>query len=87
MTQEAFEKAKAILARIAELEKKGEKIPDVKSVRISVSYNGVSFVDASTTLSQEVIDEYKNTIADDCNKTNSGIKETISNLYSEFFSL
>jgi hypothetical protein len=87
MTQEAFEKAKAILARIAELEKKGEKIPDVKSVRISVSYNGVSFVDASTTLSQEVIDEYKNTIAEDCNKNNSGIKETISNLYREFFSL
>ena len=87
MTQEAFEKAKAILARIAELEKKGEKIPDVKLVKISVSYNGVSFVDASTILSQEVIDEYKYTIAEDCNKNNSGIKETISNLYREFFSL
>jgi hypothetical protein len=87
MTQEAFEKAKAILARIAELEKKGEKIPDVKSVRVSVSYNGVSFVDASTILTQEAIDQYKSNIADDCNKTNSAIKETISNLYSEFFSL
>lgn len=87
MTQETFEQAKAILARIAELEKKGEKIPEVKAVKISISYNGTAFVDVSTVLDNKTVEQLKLDIADKCNKTNSGIKETIQNLYADFFNL
>jgi len=87
MTQEAFKRAKEILAKIAELEKKGEKIPDVKAVKVTVSYNGISFVDISSVLDADTIDEIKSGISDSCNKANQGIAETISNLYSEFFKL
>lgn len=87
MTQETFEQAKAILAKIAELEKKGEKIPDVKAVKISISYNGAAFVDVSTVLDNKTVEGLKSDIADNCNKTNRGIRETIQDLYSEFFNL
>lgn len=87
MTQETFEQAKAILTKIAELEKKGEKIPEVKAVKISISYNGASFVDVSTVLDNKTVEQLKSDIADNCNKINSGIKETIQNLYSDFFKL
>ena len=87
MTQETFEQAKAILAKIAELEKKGEKIPEVKAVKISISYNGAAFVDVSTVLDNKTVERLKSDIADNCNRTNSGIKETIQNLYSDFFNL
>lgn len=87
MTQETFEQAKAILAKIAELEKKGEKIPEVKAVKISISYNGTAFVDVSTVLDNKTVEQLKLDIADNCNKTNSGIKETIQNLYKDFFNL
>lgn len=87
MTQETYEQAKAILAKIAELEKKGEKIPDVKAVKISISYNGAAFVDVSTVLDNKTVEQLKSDIADNCNKTNRGIRETIQDLYSEFFNL
>lgn len=87
MTQETFEQAKAILAKIAELEKKGEKIPEVKAVKISISYNGTAFVDVSTVLDNKTVEQLKLDIADNCNKTNSSIKETIQNLYTDFFNL
>lgn len=87
MTQETYEQAKAILAKIAELEKKGEKIPDVKAVKISISYNGAAFVDVSTVLDNKTVEGLKSDIADSCNKTNSGIRETIQNLYKDFNNL
>ena len=87
MTQETYEQAKAILAKIAELEKKGEKIPDVKAVKISISYNGAAFVDVSTVLDSKTVEQLKSDITDNCNKTNRGIRETIQDLYSEFFNL
>jgi hypothetical protein len=87
MDQKTFERAKEILAKIAELEKKGEKIPDVKAVKITVSYNGISFVDISSVLDVDTVDEIKSGISDSCNKANQGIADTISNLYKEFFQL
>ena len=84
MTQETFEQAKAILAKIAELEKKGEKIPEVKAVKISISYNGAAFVDVSTVLDSKTVEQLKSDITDNCNKINSGIKETIQKLYKDF---
>jgi hypothetical protein len=87
MEQKTFERAKEILAKIAELEKKGERIPDVKAVKVTVSYNGISFVDISTVLDADTIDEIKSGISDSCNKANQGIADTISNLYKEFFQL
>ena len=84
MERKNFERAKEILSKISELEKKGERIPDVKAVRVTVSYNGISFVDISTVLDVDTIDEIKSGISDSCNKANQGISETISNLYSEF---
>ena len=87
MTQETFEQAKALLAKIAELEKKGEKIPEIKAVKISVSYNGVSFTDASTILDTDTLESYKSDIAISCNEINRSTGETISKLYSQFFKL
>jgi len=84
MEQKTFERAKEILTKIVELEKKGEKIPDVKSVRVTVSYNGISFVDISTVLDVDTIDEIKGGISDSCNKANQGIADAISKLYEEF---
>ena len=84
MDRKQFERAKEILSKIAELEKKGEKIPEVKSVRVTVSYNGVSFVDISTVLDVDTIDEIKYNISETCNSANKGIADTISKLYEEF---
>jgi len=87
MTQETYEQAKAILAKIADLEKKGEKIPEVKAVKVSISYNGAAFVDVSTVLDSKTVEQLKSDIADNCNRTNSGIKKTIQDLYADFFNL
>ena len=87
MNKEQFDKAKEILAKIADLEKKGNDKSEYNTVKIMVSSNGVYYTEYSLILGIEEADKIKQQIVDSSNDFKKSIEEQINKLNDEFSNL
>jgi hypothetical protein len=84
MNQEQFDSAKAILAKIADLEKKAADKSEYNTVKIMVSSNGVYFTELASIIGVDDAERYKSDIIDNCNNFKGKIDENISDLRTQF---
>ena len=87
MNKEQFDKAKEILAKIADLEKKGNDKSEYNTVKIMVSSNGVYYTEYSLIVGIEEADKIKQQIVDSSNDFKKSIEEQINKLNDEFSNL
>lgn len=87
MNKEQFDKAKEILAKIADLEKKANNKSEYNIVKIMVSTNGTIFTEYSSIVGIEEANKIKQQIVDSSNNFKKSIEEQINKLNEEFSNL